>query len=639
MNVNIPFLASTAGYALYLDGVHKGRFDLGATDSTVWSYFVDGGAMTYYLIIRPTVAGQLERYTWLTGRQPMPPRWAFGYLQSKNRYGNDSTARAIVRTIRSEGFPCDAIILDLAWFRNMGDLQWNHDAWPDPQAMTVDFLKQGIKTVLITEPYVVEPSSGFREGLAGGYLCKDSLGKPFLLDGWWSCRGCNAALVDMTNPAARKWWWSRHTSFLGKNVAGLWTDLGEPERHPPGMWHQAGPAMDLHNIYNFLWAQMVFEGMQDFRPGQRVFNLTRSGFAGIQRFGVLPWTGDVARSFDGLAGQIPLMLNMGMSGLAFLHSDIGGYARNPTTSELYVRWVEYGAFCPVMRAHGAGESVGGSPTEPWQFGAEAAAICREFIRLRYRLLPYTYTLAHENAESGIPLARPLFFGDPVDARAYVETTSYFWGDAFLVAPVLKAGTRSRDVYLPPGKWFDFWSDEVVEGGKTVYVAAPLDRIPVFVRSGSIVPMAPVMDWSNERPLDTLTLNVYPDAGNPSRYTLYEDDGTTQAYQRGRFSLTSFADSSFSQGTISGIVVTIGSSRGGFDGKLPRRTYVAVLHGIAQAPDRVMLGPLALTVRDDLNHLPGEGNGFFYQRSTHRLYVQANCSSDSTCVITIGNSQK
>lgn len=621
MNLNVPFLASTNGYALYVDNTFKGQFDLGASDPGTFSYTAAGGELSVYLIAAPDIPRQLEKYTWLTGRQPLPPRWALGFIQSKNRYQNEQEARSIVLTMREKRIPCDAIVLDLAWFEHMGDISWNESLWPRHEKMIADFLSQGVKTILITEPYIVQPSRNFIEADRNGYLAKDSTGHAFLLNNWWSCGGgCSASLLDITNPDARQWWWGKHPAAFGSRVAGIWTDLGEPERHPAGMIHRLGKAERIHNIYNFLWAKTIFEGFNALRPGERVMNLTRSGFAGIQRYGVLPWSGDVARSFGGLAAQIPMLLNMGMSGLAYHNSDIGGYARTPTSPELYVRWMQYGTFCPIARAHGAGESVRGYPTEPWQFGAEAEAICRDFIRLRYRLLPYIYTLAHRNEESGLPLARPLFWLDPGDHALLNESSSYMWGDAFLVSPVVEAGQRTKDVYLPRGSWIDFWTDSAAIGGRMISVAAPLERLPLFVKSGSIVPMGPELMYSDERAMDTLTLRVYPARDEESSFTLYEDDGRTLDYQKGACALTTFTCRPVKRARGSDLVLRAEPSRGEYRGQLKGRVYIFEVHGVRRAPTSVRSDGTILS-RRGTSHSPGiQREGYSYDAAARVLSV-------------------
>jgi oligosaccharide 4-alpha-D-glucosyltransferase len=630
MNINIPLLVSTGGYALFVDNTFPGRFDLGATDPHQFWYRASEGPLTCYLIASPTIPGQLEAYTWLTGRQPLPPRWALGYIQSKFGYRNESEARQTVDLLRQKQIPCDALVLDLYWFTSMGDLSWNLSAFPSPFGMMRDFRQDGIRTILITEPYVISPSLNFAEGDAGGYFAGTSFGQTYLLPGWWSC-GCDAALVDMSNSDARDWWWSKHPSFLGDEVAGLWTDLGEPERHPFDMVHALGSADRVHNIYNLLWAGAVYKGMMALRPGQRVFNLTRSGFAGIQRYGVIPWSGDVGRSFGGLSVQLPMMLNMGMSGLAYHNSDVGGFCCGTTTPELYVRWMQYGTLCPIARAHGTGQ-----PTEPWEFGTVAEEISREYIRLRYRLLPYLYTLAFENYSTGIPIARALITRYPDDPIAANNSDSYLLGDALLVSPVVQAGQSSKNVYLPEGRWFDYRSDRRHDGRTTVTVMTPLDVTPLFVRAGSILPLAPLMQYTDELPLDTLTLAVYPDGEHGGNFTLYEDDGSSLEYQSGGYAETQFTQSLSPAVDGDALSMTISASCGTYQGMTPMRVYLLECHGIGAQPEGVTVNGIPAAERSSLEDLRASGRGFLFDPGTKRLYVHLPGTRDSSYVVIVEN---
>ncbi len=632
MNINIPFLVTTGGVALFVDNAFPGRFDLGATDPQQMWYRASGGQLTFYLIVSATISGQLEGYTWLTGRQPLPPRWAFGYIQSKYGYRNESEARQTVDLLRQHQIPCDALVLDLYWFNEMGDLSWNLSAFPTPFSMMRDFLQEGIKTILITEPYVVSQSMNFAEGDAGGYFASTSLGQTYLLPGWWSC-GCNAALVDLSSEHARAWWWSKHPSFLGDEVAGLWTDLGEPERHPSDMMHALGSADRVHNIYNLLWAGAVYSGMTELRPGQRVFNLTRSGFAGIQRYGVIPWSGDVARSFGGLAVQVPMMLNTGLSGLAYHNSDIGGFCCGITTPELYVRWMQYGTLCPIARAHGTGQG-----TEPWAYGAVAEDISRRYIGLRYRLLPYLYTLAFETFNTGIPIARALVTRYPDDQMAATSSDSYLLGDALLISPVVQEGQSSKDVYLPEGRWFDYWTDHRHEGKSMVTVMTPLDVTPLFVRAGSILPLAPLMQHTDERALDTLTVAIYPDGEQGGTFLLYEDDGTTLEYQGGAYAETEFVQSLSPAGNGEALMVTIGATSGMYQGMTPVRIYLLECHGVGANPGNVTVNGLSVPERTSPADLRAAGKGFLYDPAGQRLYVHLPGTRDSAYEVIVENIQ-
>ena len=624
MNINIPFLANKKGYALYFENTYPGNFDLGNTNPNKFSYTTSGGELSYFLIVADNVPLQLEKYTWLTGRQPLPPRWAFGFIQSKFGYQNEAEARFTVQTLRQRKIPSDAIILDLFWFKNMGDISWDFTKWSDPFQMMTDFLDDGMKTIVITEPYIVEYLPNFQPAIANNFLASNSSGQPYLLPGWWSC-GCNAGLLDLTNPSARQWWWDKHPIFFGDELSGIWTDLGEPENHPEGMTHFLGSRNKVHNIFNLLWAETIFNGFNQFRPNQRIFNLTRSGYAGIQRYGVIPWSGDVGRSFGGLEVQLPMLLNMGISGLGYHNSDIGGFCCGTTTPELYIRWMQFGTFSPITRAHGVGQ-----PTEPWGYGEEAESISKKYIELRYQLLPYIYTMAYQNYKTGMPLARPLFFDHPEIGFLDNYSMSYMWGDALLVSPVVSEGAQTKDVYLPEGNWVNFWNDKVYAGGENYIVSAPLDVLPIFIKEGSVIPMQPVMQYTDEMPLDTLILVIYPSPGKAAEFLLYEDDGTTLEYQSGSYAITNI-NQFFTGNSL--LEINIGASIGSFQGKLSNRTYLTEIHLIGNAPTGVFKNGFPVAIRSSYQDLRSNAEGYFYDGNVNLLYVQITGSTDSTYQVT------
>jgi len=622
MNINIPFLANSNGYGIYFDNIYPGWFDLGDENQDKLYYKTFGGEMSYYLLVAETVPQQLDKYTWLTGRQPLPPKWALGYIQSKYGYRNENDARLMIQTMRQKQIPCDAVILDLYWFEHMGDIAWNFVDWPNPFAMMQDFLDDGIKTIVITEPYIVEYSSNFQTALNNGYLAFNSQGQPVLLNGWWSCGGCNAGLLDITNPAAQQWWWNKHPTFFGNELAGIWTDLGEPEAHPEMMNHYLGSRNKVHNIFNFLWAELIFNGINQIRPNKRVVNLTRSGFAGIQRFGVIPWSGDVARDFGGLKVQLPMLLNMGMSGMGYHNSDIGGFCCGTTSSELYVRWMQYGTFCPVTRAHG----VDNQPTEPWGFGAEAEQISKKYIELRYKLLPYIYTMAYENYKTGMPLARPLFFDYPEVISYKNYSNAYMWGSALLVAPIVDENQITKNISFPVGEWIDFHSDKVIEGGGSYVVQAPLEILPLYVKRGSIIPMQPVMNYTDELPLDTLILEIYPSQFNDATFSLYEDDGVSLDYQSGGFAITELSQAIAPNDEL---VINISASIGNFSGKFTQKIYLAHVHHMGVKPSAVLKNNNPISERLSYAEMRNNENGYYYDENKRILYAQIKGSTDSS----------
>jgi alpha-glucosidase (family GH31 glycosyl hydrolase) len=627
MKINVPFVASPRGYGLYMENTYPGRWDFGEAWQDQFSYTAYGGELSYVLFTAPDVASLLEAYTWLTGRQPLPPRWALGYIQSKFGYESDAEVRSLAQTFRTKGIPLDAIILDLYWFSSMGDLQWRTSGFPSPFTMMADLLQMGVRTILITEPYITQSSSNYAAAQSGGYVARTYSGQPYVLSDWWSC-GCNALLVDMTNPSAQSWWWGKHPAFFGGHLAGIWTDLGEPERHPTDMVHFLGSASKVHNIYNLLWAKTIFEGFSQFRPDTRIFNLTRSGYAGIQRYGVVPWSGDVAKTFGGLASQLPMLLSMGMSGLAYYNSDIGGFCCGTTTPELYVRWMEYGTFCPITRAHG----VRAQPTEPWGFGPEAESICKKYIALRYQLLPYITTMAWQNHSRGLPLARPLFFADPNDETLWNESSSYLWGDAFLVSPVVAAGQTTKDVRLPYGRWINYWTDEVVEGGQSVTTAAPLETLPLYVKAGSIVPMSPAMNYTDEKPGGTIILSTYPEPGTTNHCTVYEDDGGSLQYQMGAYALIDIQQTMGGAGHGNDFTLTIGAPSGTYKGAPATRSYMADVHGIAQSPTAVLKNGDPLSEASTYEEFRKQQEIFWHDASVRRLSIKVQTVAESSLVL-------
>jgi len=617
MNINVPLLLTSGGYALLFDDPYPGTFDLGAQDPGRFSYEADGGELSYYVMAGADAPAQLERYTWLTGRPPLPPKWALGYLQSKYGYRSAEAARTTVDELRDNDIPADGLILDLYWFEHMGDLSWDRSAFPRPEQMIADFEERGIKTFVITEPYITEPSDWFSAFVQAGTprAAQTSDGAAYRLSNWWSCGGCDAVLSDFTHEPTREWWIERYETLLDAGVHGFWTDLGEPEAHPSDMQHAAGPADAVHNPYNMLWTQTVHEAFTAQRPNRRLVNLTRAGYTGIQRYGVFTWSSDVARTFNGLAVQRPIMLNTTLSGLYYHSSDIGGFVGN-ISPELYTRWMQMGVFTPVARAHG----VDNQPTEPWRVGAPAPSISRRYIELRYRLLPYLYTMAYRAYDRGMPIVRPLFFAADSD-RLIEEDDAYLFGDSFLVAPVVEEGKRSKQVPLPAGAWVNYWTDEVVQGGQTVTVDAPLDRLPLFVKKGAVVPMRPTApDYVGHSVADTLQLAVYPSTDG-GRFTLYEDDGRTRAYEHSAFAQTTFTQQQLQTDSSTILDVSLGAAQGAFSGQPDRRTYHVVAHRTERVPRTVTVEGEALPERSDPSALRTAGEGYAYDAAANRLHIR------------------
>lgn len=533
-NTTIPLLHSSAGFGLFLDNHYRHTWDF--TDAGRWSVEADQGEHRYYVFLGPDAGAVLARYTALTGRPPMPPRWALGLLQSRFGYRSWDEVEETARRLRAAGIPADAIILDLYWFggvphfggrRRIGSLEWDREAFAGARERIARLRTMGFRVMLIEEPYVDAELPVHREAAEDGHLATLPGGGPARLARWWGEGG----IVDMTRAATRRWWWRRHLPLMEDGVAGWWMDLGEPDTYDESARYAGGAHPDVHNVYAMEWARALAEGHERDFPADRQFLLTRAGYAGIQRYGAAVWSNDVMTGFDWLAPQVATGLNIGLSGIPWWGTDVGGFIGPVASPELYVRWFQFGAFCPVFRPHGQDR-----PTAPFEFGPEAEAICRHYARLRYRLLPYLYTAAREAHDTGLPPMRPLTLAFPDDPVVGDLGAQYLFGPSLLVAPMLHEGTE-RNVYLPDGRWVDFHTGEVFTGPTWLRrYPAPLERLPLFVRAGAILPLGPEMEHTGERPLDELTLRIFPGVA-PSYYTLYEDDGHSTGYLQGQSART------------------------------------------------------------------------------------------------------
>jgi len=406
MYFGLPAVLSSKKYLVLFDNSANGFVDLGKTEKDVLQFEAAAGRTSYIVMAAATYPKLIEQYVTVTGKQPLPPRWAFGNFASRFGYRTEAETRAIVDKFASEDFPLDAVVLDLYWFGpdiqgHMGNLAWDKKAFPNPKGMISDFKAKGVNTILITEPFVLSTSKRWDEAVQANALAQDLAGKAKTFDFYFG----NTGLVDVFSTQGTAWFEGIYNELADYGVAGWWGDLGEPEVHPSDTIHSIGTADEIHNAYGHRWAELLYQNRLAQQPTQRPMIMMRSGFAGSQRFGMIPWTGDVSRSWDGLKPQVELSLQMGLLGMAYTHSDLGGFAGGEVfDKEMYIRWLQYGVFQPVYRPH-AQEQIA---PEPVLHDIETKDILREYVKLRYRMLPYNYTLAYQNSSTGMPLMRPLF---------------------------------------------------------------------------------------------------------------------------------------------------------------------------------------------------------------------------------------
>ena len=523
MNFTIPIVISSQKYMVHFDNAPIGYLDLDSKKENVLEYETISGRKTYQVIVGNTWEDLIYNYTELTGRQPLPPRWALGNFSSRFGYHSEAEARRTIQKFQDENIPVDAIILDLYWFGKelqgtMGNLEIYRDSFPTFEKMVEDFNKMGIKTIPITEPFVLTTSKKWQEAVDKKILAIDSIGNPFTYDFYFG----NTGIIDIFKPSGKKWFWDIYRDLADKGVSGVWGDLGEPEVFPAAARTFGGTADEVHNIYGHNWAKLVFEGYQNDFPSQRSFILMRSGYSGSQRYGMIPWSGDVNRTWGGLSGQVEISLQMGMQGLAYMHSDLGGFAGANLDDELYVRWLQYGVFNPIFRPHAQSDVA----SEPIFRSDWAKNLAKQAINLRYQMLPYNYSLAYENSQTGRPLMRPLFFEEPENEGLLTKSDGYLWGKDFLVYPILESKQSIKEIYFPKnGNWIDFYSNKKYVGGSTEKINVNENHIPTFVRSGVLIPMTKVVQTTHNYENSNLNFQLYFDEKvTSSERQFYFDEG-------------------------------------------------------------------------------------------------------------------
>jgi len=538
MNFTIPLVISSKKYMLHFDNAPVGYLDLDSKKNNSLTYETISGRKTYQVIIGDTWQELIENYTNLTGKQPLPPRWVLGNFSSRFGYHSQKETENTIAKFKEDKIPVDAVILDLYWFGKtvqgtMGNLEVDKDSFPDMKGMVYKLKDKGVKTVLITEPFILSNSKKWQEADEKQVLAKDSVGNSAKYDFYFG----NTGIVDIYKKEGKYWFWNIYKDILNLGVKGLWGDLGEPEVHPTWVQHATGSANEVHNIYGHDWARLIFEGYQREFPNERPFILMRAGYSGSQRFGMIPWSGDVNRTWGGLQSQPEIALQMGMQGLGYMHSDLGGFAGANLDDNLYVRWLQYGVFQPIYRPH-AQEDVASEPVFRSDFAKKHA---KKAIELRYKMLPYNYNLAFENNQKGTPLMRPIFFEED-DVGLATNSLNYLWGKDFLITPILKDSVKTKDIYFPKtANWFNFYFDEKIEGGHTKTVKVKQKAIPTYVRGGVIIPLTKLVQTTDNYLGNKLELHYWYDASvKESERNIYNDDGlTANAFEKGKYEILAF----------------------------------------------------------------------------------------------------
>ncbi len=530
-----PFFIGLKGYKAYgifFDNTYRTHFDMGHTYEDRYIFRSEGGELDYYFIAGPLIKDVVQRFSFLTGYMPLPPIWALGHMICRWSYYPETEVMDIARRARAEKIPLDVIWLDIHYMDGYRCFTWDKSRFPDLPGMVSKLHAMGYKVVSMINPGIkADPRYFvFKEGIERDLFVKYPHGGLYIGKVWPG----ECVFPDFTRPDVQKWWGSLYKGLVNAGLDGFWNDMNEPD-----IFHTQTGTMDdnavfndfglhsshkkIHNIYGSYMAKSTLEGISRLMGTKRAFVLSRAGYSGLQRYAA-SWTGDNTSNFDHLRLQIPMFLNMGLSGTPFIGSDIGGFFKS-ANAELLVRWYQASSLVPLMREHNC---RGEYDQEPWVHGDPYKSFIRKYVNMRYRLLPYLYTCFYEASKYGSPIMRPLLYEYQQDSNTFTIDDQFLVGQNILVAPVLKEGAIRRLVYLPKGNWYDYETKNVLEGNRSIYYDAPLDMLPAFIKEGAIIPTKEPGQYTTEKNVETITLEVFPiQTRDSSTSTLYMDDGVTK----------------------------------------------------------------------------------------------------------------
>jgi len=617
MYYSLPAITSSKRYSVYYDNVAKGTLDIAASEPNIISFYSQGGRSAYVVTIADKFVDLTQQLAELVGMQPLPPIWALGNFASRFGYRSQAEVEQTAALFRNKNIALDAIVIDLYWFGkdikgHMGNLDWDDANFPTPKAMIDNLRQQNIHTILITEPFILTTSKNWQDAVENNALMTNLGGtKPKQFDFYFGRTG----LVDIFDNNASEWFWQKVKPRIDEGISGLWGDLGEPEVHPEDGLHKGGTANELHNGYGHIWAKSFYLAMQRDFPQMRPFILMRSGFIGSQKWGIIPWTGDVDRSWGGLQQQVEIALQMSIYGLGYIHSDLGGFAGGSKFDrELYIRWMQFGTFTPVYRPH-AQDHI---PSEPVYHSKKVIRAVAPYINLRYRLLPYHYTLAWKNATIGTPMMQPLIFMTE-DNADFDNKDSYLWGDAFLVHPIVQPKQKRAKIYLPKGEWYDYFRATRYQGGQSIDYKVGKD-LPVFVKAGAIVPFAKDMQSTAEFNREYLQLQVYLNANGQAKGEYYEDDGLDpNALVNQQFIAVQFLMEQTNNGDY---IVSITKSGAGYNG-MPQSKVLEFVVNNFELPQnsKVSLADNLLFQSNSEQEFDNQTNVYYYNSVTKQLLIK------------------
>lgn len=612
---SIPFfygIKDFKAYGIFFDNTYKSRFNFGASNNRFYWFGAEKGEMDYYFIYGPEIKKVLSSYTQLTGRMQMPPLWALGYQQCRWSYYPESTLTTVANTFRNKKIPCDVLYLDIHYMDGYRVFTWDKNRFPDPPKMLAGLKEKGFKVVTIIDPGVKADMNyhAAREGVEKDLFAKYPDGQLYQGEVWPSW----AYFPDFTKKETRTWWGDKLNGLLTEGISGFWNDMNEP-----ATWGQSFPDIvqfddngfkadhkKIHNVYGLEMARATVDGLKR-HSDKRHLIVTRAGFAGIQRYSAV-WTGDNAATEEHLGLALTMPLNLGLGGVSFTGSDIGGFI-DDATPRLYMRWMELGVFTPFLRQH---SEYGSKAKEPWTFGEDIEYAVRDMINLRYRILPFLYTEFYNSSKSGLPIMRPMFLNYQNDKEAYSALSQFMVGEHLIVAPVLTEKNDFKKLYLPEGNWYYIPENKFYNGGQWIIKEVPLNTLPLFLKEGAIIPFQEVQQYVGEKNIEETEIHIYPSA--KSSYTLYEDDGITYGHENGKYSLTSFT----CERKESSVEINVKKE---FDGYRSQRKYYFFTILCGSKPVSVNYGKGGMKDAASMNDVKAGTGSFFYDEKGKFLFFR------------------
>ena len=536
---SIPFLIAiknNEASGIFFDNHFESHFDMGKENSNYYYFGAKDGNLDYYFIYGPEVSEVVNEYTNLTGKTPLPQLWTLGYQQCRWSYAPEQRALEIAKTFREKNIPCDTIYLDIDYMDDFRVFTWDNKKFKNPKAFTDELKSMGFKVVTIIDPGV-KVDKGYKiydEGLKNGYFATDKDGMVYKNTVWPG----DSVFPDFMNSQVRKWWGNNQKIMFNLGIAGIWNDMNEPASFNGPLpedivFNNDGTLVthkEIHNVYGHMMDKATYEGIKE-ATNKRPFVVTRACYAGTQKYSTV-WTGDNQSTWEHLRMSLPMLMNIGLSGMAFCGTDVGGFGFD-CTGELLSRWMQVGTFTPLFRNH---STIGSREQEPWAFDEITEEINKKYIKLRYKFIPYLYDMMHKCEKSGAPIIRPLLYNYQNDKKTYEINDEFMFGDNVLVSPVVEQGARQKLVYLPKGNsWIDYWTGEEFEGGQYIIKDAPLDICPIYIKTMSIISNGEDVNYIGEKDTECLNLSIYLcDKKGEGKYIAYNDDGESFDYKNGRF---------------------------------------------------------------------------------------------------------